>query len=76
MYLSLLNTEQKKLFLSLAYNLAASDGDFSENERHYDIKQSERGRREEYFMVVKGRCRNLYLLLLSRFSRVRLCATP
>ena len=33
MYLSLLNTEQKKLFLSLAYNLAASDGDFSENER-------------------------------------------
>lgn len=33
MYLSLLNTEQKKLFLSLAYNLATSDGDFSENER-------------------------------------------
>lgn len=33
MYLSLLNTEQKKLFLSLAYNLVTSDGDFSENER-------------------------------------------
>lgn len=33
MYLSLLNTKQKKLFLSLAYNLAVSDGDFSENER-------------------------------------------
>lgn len=33
MYLSLLNTEQKKLFLSLAYNLVSSDGDFSEKER-------------------------------------------
>ena len=33
----------------------------SENERHYDIKQSERGRREEYFMVVKQRCGNLDL---------------
>lgn len=33
MFLSLLNTEQKKMFLSLAYNLATSDGDFSENER-------------------------------------------
>jgi uncharacterized tellurite resistance protein B-like protein len=33
MFLSLLNTEQKKAFMSLAYNLAASDGDFSESER-------------------------------------------
>lgn len=33
MFLSLLNTNQKKLFLSFAYDLAASDGDFSENER-------------------------------------------
>lgn len=33
MFLSLLNTDQKKLFISLAYNLASSDGDFSENER-------------------------------------------
>lgn len=33
MFLSLLNTEQKKLFLSLAYNLAMSDGNFCENER-------------------------------------------
>ena len=33
MYLSLLNTEQKKLFLSLAYNLAESDEEFSESER-------------------------------------------
>lgn len=33
MYLSLLSTEQKKLFLSLAYNLAAADGDFSDTER-------------------------------------------
>jgi hypothetical protein len=33
MFLSLLNTEQKKAFMSLAYNLAVSDGDFSESER-------------------------------------------
>ena len=33
MYLSLLNTEQKKLFLSIAYDLASSDMDFSESER-------------------------------------------
>lgn len=33
MFLSLLNTNQKKLFMSLAYNLVMSDGDFSENER-------------------------------------------
>ncbi len=33
MYLSLLNIEQKKLFMSLAYNFAASDGEFSEKER-------------------------------------------
>ena len=33
MYLSLLNTEQKKLFFSVAYNLASADGDFSESEK-------------------------------------------
>ena len=33
MFLTMLNTEQKKLFISLAYNLASSDGDFSEDER-------------------------------------------
>lgn len=33
MFLSLLNNSQKILFLSLAYNLVASDGEFSENER-------------------------------------------
>ena len=33
MYLSLLNTEQKRLFLSVAYGLATSDGDFSEREQ-------------------------------------------
>lgn len=33
MFLSLLNINQKKLFISLAFNLAVSDGEFSENER-------------------------------------------
>lgn len=33
MFLSFLNSRQKKLFLSLGYDLAAIDGDFSENER-------------------------------------------
>ena len=33
MFLSLLNFNQKKLFISLAFNLAVSDGEFSENER-------------------------------------------
>lgn len=33
MFLSFLSTNQKKLFISLAYNLAVSDGDLSENER-------------------------------------------
>lgn len=33
MFLSLLNTNQKLLFTSLVYNLAASDGDVSEDER-------------------------------------------
>lgn len=33
MYLALLNEKQKKLFFSLAYDLAASDGDFSEDEK-------------------------------------------
>lgn len=33
MYLSLLSTEQKKLFISIAFNLADSDGEFSKNEK-------------------------------------------
>lgn len=33
MYLSLLNDRQKQLFLMLSYNLANSDGDFSEAEQ-------------------------------------------
>lgn len=33
MFLSLLNTDQKRLFISLAYDLSTSDGNFSENEK-------------------------------------------
>ncbi len=33
MYLALLNENQKKLFLGLAYNLASMDGDYSEQEK-------------------------------------------
>lgn len=33
MFLSLLDINQKKQFISLAFNLAVSDGEFSENER-------------------------------------------
>lgn len=33
MFLSLLSKDQKKLFVSAAYNIAGSDGDFSESER-------------------------------------------
>lgn len=33
MFLSLLNDKQKKMFLSLAYDLAAIDGDFGQDEK-------------------------------------------
>jgi tellurite resistance protein len=38
MYLSLLNAKQKKLFLSLAFNLSNSDGNFSDAEK--DVVES------------------------------------
>lgn len=74
MYLSILTTEQKKLFLDLAYNLAISDGDFSEYERQilksYSIEMEMKVKMEDFDTNIDSIINNLNSICKAREKKI------
>lgn len=74
MYLTLLNTEQKKLFLNLAYNLVISDGNFSEKEKQiikaYSIEMEMELKIEDIDKDIDRIIKNINLISGSREKKI------